>query len=108
MTSHKNAGGIRIFWLIFGSNGHITKPDGGVLESYTRCATREYPSSTKAICDPLKILGCNAHSPYYVRGYESLNENGETFPPNITPRTTYDKYLDSVFDANDRNECYRH
>ena len=77
MTAHKNAGGIVINWLIFGSSGHITKPEGGVLENYTKCAAKEHDPWTKGICDPMKIMCAGMHRPLYVRGYYSLNENGE-------------------------------
>lgn len=32
---------IFVYWVLFGSNGHVTRPSGPVVESYTRCLDRE-------------------------------------------------------------------
>ena len=40
MKAHPDAGCVRINWLIFGSNHHEKRPEGGVLENYTMCAEK--------------------------------------------------------------------
>ena len=80
MKSHNNAGGIAINWCMFGSNGHITKPEGGVLENYTMRAEDNFLENflIKTICDPMKVLGfVSVHYPIYCKGFRNLNENGE-------------------------------
>lgn len=58
MASHPNAGGLAVNWCIFGSNGHKTKPDGGVLENYTKRAQDNFSAHEviKTICDPAKVF----------------------------------------------------
>lgn len=80
MKFHKNAGGIAVNWLIFGSSGHETKPEGGVLENYLMCSEKNFGPNhfIKTISDPSKILGFgNPHNPIYKFGFHNLNENGE-------------------------------
>lgn len=77
MTSHKNAGGIAIPSITFGSNGHVTKPEGGVLENYTRCQHKSGKKWVKSICDPLKVLASPMHKAVYRKGYYTLTEDGE-------------------------------
>ena len=84
MTSHKNAGGIGIPLITFGSNGHITKPEGGVLENYTRCRNKSGRKCVKSICDPLKVLASPMNKAVYRRGYYTLTEDGEIMPGTYT------------------------
>ena len=78
MKAHPKAGGISINWLIFGSNGHVTKPEGGVLENYTMCARKDFGVNhiTKTITDPMRILSASGHTSVYRRGFYNLDENG--------------------------------
>ena len=82
MTSHPNAGGIGINWLIFGSSGHIARPEGGVLENFTMCSDKDYHDNhtIKTICDPTKVLSASVHMPFFYRGFHNLYENGEVIP----------------------------
>lgn len=32
---------IFVYWVLFGSNGHVARPAGSVIDSYTRCLDRE-------------------------------------------------------------------
>ncbi|MBQ3402374.1 MAG: glycosyltransferase family 92 protein [Synergistaceae bacterium] len=94
MTSHKNAGGIGINWLVFGSNGHITKPEGGVLENFTRCATRNFDPNhlIKTICDPMKVFFLyDPHHAVFRKGYQTLDENGEIITGSVTSEVHYEK-----------------
>ena len=49
-------------WVIFGSNGHETRPAGLVLESYTMCAKNNW--STKSIIKPYlaMVMGVHQHT----------------------------------------------
>ena len=79
MKAYPNAGGIGVQWCIFGSNGHISKPEGGVLENYTMRSEDNFPNNRniKTICDPLKIFAITSvHRPAFRRGFHLLDENG--------------------------------
>ena len=79
MKQHKNVGGIGVNWLVFGSSGHKTKPAGGVLKNFTRCAEKEFGPNhfIKTICDPMKVFACSVHFDVYYHGFYNLDENGE-------------------------------
>ena len=94
MNTHKNAGGIAINWLIFGSAGFEKKPEGGVLENYTMCAEKDFSRNhfVKTICDPSKLLGWgNPHNPIYYRGFYNLDENGNIANYTRTEHVNYEK-----------------
>lgn len=57
-----NVAQIIIPWVIFGSNGHVEKPNGGVLENYTRRAKHSW--LYKAIINPRLVfsMGCHGHN----------------------------------------------
>ena len=79
IASHKNAGGIGVNWCIFGSAGHITKPEGGVLENYTMRSENDFRANfhIKTICDPMRVFHYgHCHFPTYRRGFYSIDENG--------------------------------
>lgn len=80
MAAHSNAGGIGINGLIFGSSHHETKPAGGILENFTTCSGKDfgYNRFLKTISDPVRALAHFVHSPVFRRGYDLVNENGET------------------------------
>eukprot|EP01026_Neomeris_dumetosa_P078191 TRINITY_DN8448_c0_g1_i1.p1 TRINITY_DN8448_c0_g1~~TRINITY_DN8448_c0_g1_i1.p1 ORF type:complete len:382 (+),score=15.28 TRINITY_DN8448_c0_g1_i1:109-1254(+) len=37
LKPYNKTGGLWMYWRIFGSSGHVSAPDGGVLESYWEC-----------------------------------------------------------------------
>lgn len=107
MKSHKNAGGIAINWCIFGSSGHITKPEGGVLENYTMCAEDNFTVNLhiKTICDPQKVLGFNnVHYPIYCRGFRNLNENGKIVRGPIAQEVHFSKIRINHYFTKSREE----
>ena len=94
MKQHKNAGGIGVNWLVFGSNGHETKPDGGVLENFIMCVEKDTPVNyhIKTICDPMKVFNWyHVHFPGYYRGYHNLSENGEIIEDPFSKIVSFDK-----------------
>lgn len=88
---------LSINWLVFGSSGHKTRPDGLVIENYLNRA--EYDSTTnrllKFIANPRLIKGCLT-SPHFAylrnRDLKQLNEKGIEInsPWNDYPNNTYD------------------
>lgn len=61
-TLDKSVAQVIIPWVVFGSNGHETKPDGLVLESYTKRARHSW--LYKAIINPRLVfhMGCHEHN----------------------------------------------
>lgn len=55
----RRVGQIAMPWLFFGSNGHETRPDGLVIESYTKCASRVW--QRKCIFNPRLCFGPFVH-----------------------------------------------
>ena len=94
MNEHKNAGGIGVNWLIFGSRHFEKKPDGGVLKNFTMCAEKDFIANhhIKTICDPLKVLAWwNPHFPIYRKGFQNLDENGEPVEGPFTKEVHFEK-----------------
>ncbi|MBR1438110.1 MAG: glycosyltransferase family 2 protein [Synergistaceae bacterium] len=94
MKSHENAGGIAVQWLIFGSSGHETKPEGGVLENYTMCSEKDFSPNLhiKTICDPMKVRYYGqCHFPTYIKGFYNLDENGEIVQGPRTKEVSFSK-----------------
>ena len=95
MSVHPQAGGLAVNWCIFGSNGHITKPEGGVLENYTMRAEDNYTSNHtfKTICDPMKVWTVvSSHSPMCRKGFRIFSEDGSA----ALGTSTYDVHFDRI------------
>lgn len=77
--------GIAVHWKTFGTSGHVLKPSGLTIETYTRAP--EYISNTvKLIIDPRKITRfTTAHSAAYKDGQSSVTED-------FRPIDTYNNY----------------
>ena len=74
------APGIAVNEVFFGSNGHETRPEGGVLKNYTK-RRKEVDKHIKSICQPRYTLcpAGNPHSFYYTQGM-ALDENHQNSP----------------------------
>ena len=106
MTSHPNAGGIGVNWCVFGSNGHTTKPEGGVLENYTMRAEDDFFPNRhiKTICDPSRVISVSTHYPTYVRGFYNLDENGEKIDGPLTQAVHFSKIRINHYFTKSREE----
>lgn len=75
-------GGIAVNWRMYGSSGHIEKPDGLVLESYLYRANDKNGAGNnciKTIANPRCVYKFNhAHFPIYYLGFHAVDENGKT------------------------------
>lgn len=67
---------LAVHWVCFGYNGHAVKPDGLVIENYTK-SDRISPL-IKSIVNPRAVIkfGGTAHSPVSFFGFKTRNENG--------------------------------
>jgi hypothetical protein len=66
-------------WVMYDSNGHIKKPDGLVIENYTRTYKDSNASKNlyiKSIVNPRKVKYCdNPHNLEYMNNQKAVNEN---------------------------------
>lgn len=66
---------IGVPWAIFGSSGHDKRPDGLVIESFTRRAPDDFPINLhiKSIIRPKRMRSCVSSHVFYMDGpYRSL------------------------------------
>ena len=92
MTSHPNAAGLGVHWLIFGSSGHITRPEGGVLRNFTKCASHDFEVNyyVKTIIDTSRVAVFGIHVPAVCRaGYYPMDETGVLIRSGITQEVHY-------------------
>ena len=68
--------GLAICWLLFGSNGHRTRPPGLVTENYIRRAPW-VDRHVKCIVDPAKVTGPQTagHAFHCIEGTQIVDEN---------------------------------
>ena len=94
MSEHKNAGGLAVNWLIFGSSGHEKRPEGGVLRNFTRCSENDFKHNLafKTICDPMRVLAAHVHAPScFYRGFHEVNEDGEIIINPSSSKVSFEK-----------------
>ena len=111
-THFPNMAVLAINWLVFGSSGHKTRPNGLVIENYLNRA--EYDSKTnrllKFICNPRLIKGCltSPHFAYLRNGQlRQLNEKGIEInsPWNDYPNNTYDYIRVNHYYGKSEEDC---
>lgn len=76
----KCAGGIGVNWCLFGSSDLNNKPNGLVIENYTRRAPIEFDKNVhiKSIVKPCCVHDfANPHYPEYERGFYCINMEGK-------------------------------
>lgn len=64
----EDCAGIAVNWEIFGSNGHLTKPEGLVIENYTRRQADLNPH-VKSIMQPSKTAKVGANPHFFIPRY---------------------------------------
>jgi hypothetical protein len=75
LKKYENVPGIAVNQVFFGSNGHLTRPEGLVIENYTK--KEKVPNKhIKTIAQPMHTLGpaINPHSFLHMQG-RSVTEN---------------------------------
>ncbi len=79
-NDNEKTGGISLNWLIFGSAGHKSKPDGFVTENYLYRSEYNFEKNyhLKTIVNPRKVLGfINPHYAVFMSKYSSVNSLGD-------------------------------
>jgi hypothetical protein len=76
LPEYEQHAGLAICWLLFGSNGHRTRPPGLVTENYLRRAAW-IDCHVKCIVDPSKATGPEiaAHAFHCIEGTRIVDEN---------------------------------
>ena len=90
LEEYERYGGLFVHWQNFGSSGHITKPAGGVVESFTRRARTTWSRNRegKSIVRPTMVAPWGAHITHLqahkfdlVPGASLVTENYEVISP---------------------------
>jgi len=92
LVPYEDFGGLGINWLVFGSNGHVEKPVGPQIESYTRRTLKSNPVNdhVKSIVQPRYVehIPSGPHHFHYTFGKYSVNENFERFKGPFSPHSS--------------------
>ena len=112
-------------WVFFGSNGHKNKPNGLVIENYTRRAKK--PRLYKAIVQPQLVLNMECHkhivagktifpkmdklmvNHYYCKSlseFERRATRGDALNGNDFAKRTFDRTNFDKFDINDVDDTF--
>ena len=67
-------GGVVLQWKLFGSSGHVLRPEGGILKNYNKCHKNFHIKSIVNSKYAVKAAG-NAHSFKYQKGYYAVDTN---------------------------------
>jgi hypothetical protein len=95
MKMDKHAGGVCVNWVMYGSSGHETKPEGLLTDNFLwRSKISGIESGTytiKTICNPdLVSKYAHPHYPVYKRGIYAITPKGKRCSNWCNPITEYD------------------
>ncbi len=80
MKKYQRAGGVCVNWVMYGSSGHETKPDGLLIENfiYRSKVPGRGTGCIKTICNPDLVIRFNhSHYPIYKRGTYGITPDGK-------------------------------
>ncbi|MDR1221114.1 MAG: glycosyltransferase family 92 protein [Treponema sp.] len=87
-TARKKFGALCVFWVLYGFSGHCRKPDGLVIENYTRSRVKELTKAAsanyvwieqewiKSIVNPRMTAAYYIHGGAYINGRCGIDERG--------------------------------
>ena len=104
LAEFRDYGGLTLNWMIFGSSGHVTRPNGGVLKNYFKCRPDHHLKSIVNLKFVRDVSG-DPHHFKYKDGYFAVDTNFTAVPgshnPGLTspiPSYLYEKlYLNHYF-----------
>ncbi|HJP64459.1 MAG TPA: glycosyltransferase family 2 protein [Mucilaginibacter sp.] len=92
LAAYESYGGLGVNWVVFGSNGHVEKPQRPQIESYTTRLPKSDPVNdhVKTIVQPrfVKAIPSGPHNFHYVFGKYSVNENFKRFKGAFSPHSS--------------------
>lgn len=84
LDRYSNYASLQVNWVLFGSSGHIARPEGLVIENYTKSSPYSYKENlhTKAIIQPSLVARAGSNPHYFVPkpGFYAVAENFEGVP----------------------------
>lgn len=91
----ENYASLQVNWVLFGSSGHVKRPEGLVIENYTRSSPTSYKENlhTKGIVQP-SMVQCAGSNPHFFlprRGFYNVGENFEAVPNAWSKRHSIEK-----------------
>lgn len=101
LKAYEKFGGLGINWLVFGSNGHISKPVESQMLSYRKrfLKTAVINSHIKSIVQPRYVKSASADPHHFIfrRGKHCVNENFHRITGSRTPNSTNKIQLNHYF-----------
>jgi hypothetical protein len=99
---------VGVNWALFGTSGHVEKPDGLVIENYVRrTGKQEHGTPIKSIVDPRRTLRCrNSHHFRYESG-TAVDENQRPIERWHTESPSYTKLKVNHYWTMSEAECRR-
>ena len=80
LRQYEGYGGLAVHWRVFGSSGHVVRPEGSLLGSFHRClpADQEHNQHVKTIANTRHVVhvGLDPHHFVYQPPYTAVNELG--------------------------------
>ena len=81
LHQYEEYGGLAVNWVLFGSSGHIHRPQGGTLANYWKCVPLSHPENLhiKTIANMKYVAHVSGtpHFFFYNEGKTAVNENFE-------------------------------
>ena len=97
LYKYKDYGGLALNWMMIGSNGHITRPKGGVLSNYNDCVTNYHIKSIVNTKHAIKPV-----NPHYFEYEHSLHSHYYAVD------TSFNKVEVPIISSNARLSSYHH
>jgi hypothetical protein len=67
---------LAVHWLMFGSSGHVRRPDGLVLENYRHCE-RDVSPTVKSIINPRRVEASRSPHHWLYKNHELASDENE-------------------------------
>ena len=81
LHDYEQYGGLAVNWVLFGSSGHLHRPQGGTLANYWKCVPPSHPENlhVKTIANMRYVAHTSGtpHFFFYNEGKTAVNENFE-------------------------------
>jgi hypothetical protein len=79
LVRYEDFAGVAVCRTVFGTSGHEKRPDGLVIESYTR-RQRALGTKIKSIVNPLEVRTATVHAFGFLRGAQAVDEKKRVLP----------------------------